>query len=258
MSTVTLVDFEDLYTAIAEEVKIQLTDGATIGRIKRDINMIYLSHVIPFKPRAWWWLKKYQDVQTYAKITTGTISLVNGSVTVTFSSAPATSVQGYYLKVEGFQEIIEITAHTGGVATATLKSAWQRGTLSGQGYACWLDVAPLDTDVKEVIQVTHDKMTVPLELCSSTKFFEKRARIPDFNGYPQICMVDDFDSNGARQLRWFPSQDTTKHTMHVECVQEATRLSADADEPSDASGRQDRTLFYGGVLQSLEAGTKRK
>jgi hypothetical protein len=246
MATVTLVDFEDIYTAICEQLKIQLTDGATVARIKRDVNTVYLNEVIPFKPRAWWWLKKRQDVQTHAKIETGTISTTDGSTTVTFSSAPASSVAGYYLKIEGYEEVIEVDSHTGASTTATLVSAWQRGTLSGQGYTLWKDYLALDEDMKEVTQITHDKMTKPLEMVSNTKFWEKRIRMPEYQGYPVIAMCDDFDEDDNRQIRWFPACDSTIHTLHIEGIQEATRLSSDADEP--LMPVEDRIcLYYGGL-----------
>jgi len=249
MATVTLVDFEDIYTAIAEELKVQISDGTTIGRIKRDINMIYLNEVVPYKPRAWWWLEKTQDIQTYAKITTGTVTIADGSTTITFSSAPASSVAGYWFKVEGFQEVIKISSHTGGVATATLTSAWRRGAVTAEGYAIWRDYLALDSDMKEVTQITHEKMGRPMDSVNSAKFDEMRARLPDYNSHPTLFNVGDFDSSGNRVLRWFPSCDTTQHTMHVLGVQEATRLSADGDEP--LMPVEDRiVLFYGGCSRA--------
>lgn len=244
MATVTLVDYQDIYTAVCEELKVQLTDGSTVGRIKRDINMIYLSHVVPFKPRAWWWLEKNQDVQTFAKVTTGTVTIVNNSTTVTFSSAPPVSLAGSYLKVEGFNDIIEIATHTISTTTAVLKSAWRRGNITANGFKAWNDTVALDSDMKEVIQITHEQMPYPIEMVSSTKFKEKRARQPDLQGWPQYAMVGDFDANGNRTIKYWPACDSTIWTLHVEGRQEATRLSADADEPMMPI--EDRiVLFYG-------------
>lgn len=244
MATVTLVDFEDLYTAISEELKVPVSDGTTLGRTKRDINMIYLNHVIPFKPSGWWWLKKEQDVQTLPKITTGTIDITNGSSTVTFSSAPTVDLDGYFLKVTGYDEVIEISAHTADQATATLKSPWQRGTISAGGYTVWKDFVSLDSDMKETSLITHEKRPTPLDACNNLRFKEFRARQPDFNGYPTIYNTEDFDSSGNRILRWYPACDSNIHTLHVTGVAEATRLSADADEP--LMPVEDRiVLFYG-------------
>lgn len=249
MATVTLVDFEDLYTAICEELKVQLTDGSTVARIKRDINMIYLNHVIPFKPRGWRWLEKNQDVQTYEKITTGTVTISNNSTTVTFSSAPSSSVANYWLKVEGYPEAIKISSHTAASTTATLNIAWRRGAVSAQSYVLWKDEIALDSDMKEVVQVTHEYLPVPMDMKESAKFNEIRARLPEYNGHPRIGMVGDFDSDGNRILRWYPASDTIRYTLHVQGVQEATRLSADADEP--LMPVEDRiVLYYGGCSRA--------
>lgn len=247
MATVTLVDFEDIYTAVCEEIKVQLTDGTTLGRIKRDINMIYLNHVVPYRP--WWWLKKEQDVQTHAKITTGTITIVDGSTTVTFSSAPSVDCDNYKLKVTGFEEVIEISAHTAASTTATLRSAWRRGNVTAGGYVMWKDFIALDSDMKQTTLVQHEKMSQPLSACSVPKFKEFYARLPDFNGHPSIYTTEDFDSDGNRLLRWYPACDSTRHTLHVTGIQEATRLSSDADEP--AMPLEDRiVLFYGAAARA--------
>lgn len=244
MATVTLVDYVDIYTAIAEELKIQLTDGTTIARIKRDINMIYLSHVIPFKPRAWWWLEKNQEIQTYAKVTTGTVTIADDSTTITFSSAPAASMAGYKFKVTGFNEIMEISTHTAAATTAVLTIAWRRGTVTAKAFTLWKDYISLDSDMKEVVQCTNDQIGYPMDAKNSTKFKEFVQRMPDYNGYPEIFTTADFDSSGSRQLRWWPSCHATRFTVHVQGIQEATRLSADADEP--LMPVEDRiVLFYG-------------
>lgn len=240
----TLVDFEDLYTAICEEIKVPLTDGVTLARIKRDINMIYLNHVIPFKPRAWWWLEKKEDIQTLEKITTGTVTIADGSTTVTFSSAPAISVAGYYLKVSGNPDIIKISAHTAGVATATLETAWQNGAITTLAYTLWKDYASVSSTLKEITQVMHDRRSVPLDAVSGTRFSELRGRSPDYNGYPIIYNSGDFDSSGNRIIHWWPSCWDTIVTLHVEGRQEATSLTSDADEP--LMPVEDRiVLFYG-------------
>lgn len=244
MATVTLTDFEDLYTAIAEELKVQLTDGTTIGRIKRDINMIYLDHVIPAKPRAWWWLETNENIQTIDKITTGTVDITDDSTTVTFSSAPSSSVAGYYLKVSGFVETIKISSHTGGNTTATLESAWRRGNVSGNSFKLWKDNTTLDSNTKEVIQVTHEHMREPMEYVTVTDFKMFRSRNPDLEGYPEIFTIGDFDSSGDRKIYWYPAIDDFRYTLHVEGRQEATALSSDTDEP--LMPVEDRiVIFYG-------------
>lgn len=244
MSNHLLTDFEDIYSAILEEVKIPSTDGTTLARIKRDINMVYLNHVIPFKPRAWWWLEKKEEIQTYEKITTGTVTTTKDSTTVTFSSAPSVSVAGYYFKTEAHPEIIKIASHTAASTTATLEKAWPLAAVSAGGFKLWKDYASLSSTMKTVIQVTHDRRSAPMDLVANTTFSERRARFPELEGPPELLNVFDFDSDGNRQIRWYPSAWDKKVTLHVEGRQEATALSADADEP--LMPVEDRIcLFYG-------------
>jgi len=244
--SVTLVDYSDIYTAILEELKVPSTDGTTLARIKRDINMIYLNHVIPFNPRAWWWLEKKEDIVTYAKITTGTVTTTVSSTTITFSSAPAASVAGYYFKTTGDPTIYKISAHTAASTTATLDTAWQDSTTdgSGLGYKLWRDYASLSSTMKDVVVVTHDRRSGPLEMISHATFTERRARYPELEGYPTQVNVFDFDSSGYKQIRWYPAAWDKKVILHIEGRQEATALSADADEP--LMPVEDRIcLFYG-------------
>lgn len=245
----TLVDFEDLYTAILEEVKIPTTDGTTLARIKRDINMIYLNHVVPFKPRAWWWLEVLQDVVTPVKVTTGTVAVAAGGTTLTFSSAPAVDLDNYYFKAEGYPHIIKISAHTAAATTATLETAWPDTALTTSSFKCWKDHASLASNIKDVVQVSHDRRPAPLDLISNVKFSERRRRYPELEGYPILCNSYDFDSSGNRQIRWYPACSTEKTILHIEGRQEATALSADADEP--LMPVEDRiVLFYGGCSRA--------
>jgi hypothetical protein len=247
MSTVSLIDYQDLYTAICEEIKVPTSDGVTLGRIKRDINMVYLDHVIPFKPRAWWWLEQKQDVQTFKKITTGTVTIVDGSTTATFSSAPASSVAGYYLRVAGQPTIYKITAHTGGVATATIDNPWINGTVTAKGYTLWKDYIDLDAGIKEVVMVTHDRRPVPLDARSNVQFDETRMRNPALEGYPFIYNATQESSTAStaqRRLRWWPASDTKITTLHITGRKHAAKLVNDSDEPMMPV--EDRIcIFYG-------------
>jgi hypothetical protein len=239
-----LVDYLDIQNAILEELKVPATDGVTLSRIKRDINIIYLNHVIPFKPRAWNWLELKQDITTYEKIIAGTITVTEDSTTITFSSPPTISLTGYYVKLLGQPEVVKITSHTALAANATISTAWCLATASGASYKAWKDYAPLDATMKDVILVTNDRLSVPLDAMANAKFAERRARLPEFEGPPTMYNFYDFDSDGNRQIRWFPACWDTRVNLHIEGRQEATALSADADEP--LMPVEDRiVLFYG-------------
>ena len=240
----TLITYEDIYTAICEELKVPTTDGTTLARIKRDINMIYQNHVIPFKPRAWWWLETKDRIITYEKVDTGTVTATLDSTSITFSSAPSVDLDGYYIQLTGYPEVVKISAHTAGQTTATLEEAWCLETATAVSFRAWRDYAPLDADLKDVIAVNHHRMSRPLDALPNPKFSEIRNRNPGYEGFPRYYNTGDFDSNGQRILRWYPACWDTKVTLHVEGRCEATALSADADEP--LMPVEDRiVLFYG-------------
>ncbi len=244
-----LVDYLDIQNAILEELKVPSSDGVTLSRIKRDINIIYLNHVIPFNPRAWNWLELKQDITTHEKYDTGTVAVTQDSTTITFSSAPDISLTGYYVKLDGFPEIIKISAHTASVATATLQSAWVLEDSATAGFKAWKDYSSLNASMKDIINVTHDRRGTPLTATNNARFTEDRARFPEFEGYPTEYNFFDFDSDGARQIRWFPACWDTRVTLHIEGRQEATALSADADEP--LMPVEDRiVLFYGACARA--------
>lgn len=63
-------------------------------------------------------------VTTSDPITTGTLLVTQGSTAITFSSAPADSVAGWYLQVDGTSTVYRISAHTAASTSATLDSSY--------------------------------------------------------------------------------------------------------------------------------------
>lgn len=244
--TTTLIDYQDIYTAVAEALKVPVTDTVTIGRIKRDINTIYLNEVVPFNPRAWWWLYQETTITTTTKVITGTVTLTEDSTTLTFSDAPAVSVAGYYIKVSGHPEVIKISAHTATQTGATLADAWPLADVTAGSFKAWKDYAAIPSTMKEVVQVTHSRLRMPLEAVHLSAFDERRIQFPEREGYPLLFNCADFDASDDRLLKWYPSCYDKKIILRVEGRQEAVALSADADEP--LMPVEDRAvLFYGAM-----------
>ena len=155
---------------------------------------------------------------------------------------------GRYFKFTGQPEIIKIASHTAASTSAVLETAWPAATQTAKAFKAWKDYAELTTTMKQVTQITHDRMSRPLDLVANVTFDERRARYPELEGYPVIICDGDFSTDlhatQKRVVRWYPSCWTTKVILHVTGVQEATALSADADEP--LMPVEDRiVLFYG-------------
>lgn len=83
----------------------------------------------------WWWLLKEGQILTTAKIATGTVSVTNGSASITFSSAPASSVADFQFIVStGSLETYKILTHTGGSTAATLDTIFLGTTNAAASY----------------------------------------------------------------------------------------------------------------------------
>lgn len=70
-------------------------------------------------------------------ITTGTITLTNGSVSGTFSSAPASSVEGWFLKVPGSTTVYRVGHHGAGNTAFSIESEFLGTGGSGLSYTLY-------------------------------------------------------------------------------------------------------------------------
>lgn len=243
MAAIQLVDFEDIYTAIIEMLKIQASDTITINRIKRDINIAYEDVI---SRHNWWWNRSLTTLQTPAYISTGTITATDGSTSVTFSSAPAASVANYKIRFEGDAEVYTISSHTGGSTSATLNVAYVGTTAAGKTYKVWKDFVSLPTDCKETFLVQHQHYSQPMQAVGLSEFRRIVAQQPDRIGPPVYYTTDDYDSNGQRRLRYWPAVNEDKINIDVDYIMNYTALELDGDEP--IMPINDRTvLFYYGA-----------
>lgn len=95
----------------------------------------------------WWWLRKKGILNLDKIINAGSVSVTSDSATITFSSAPASSVAGFFFKTGSDSEIYVIQSHTGGSASATLDGVYNASTGSAKTYELFrLDYA-LATDL---------------------------------------------------------------------------------------------------------------
>jgi len=82
-----------------------------------------------------WALSEFPVVVNFeAPIETGTVSVTKGSTSATLSDAPASTVAGFYLKVDETGEVYRVTAHTGGTGGLTLDAAYVGDTAGTATY----------------------------------------------------------------------------------------------------------------------------
>lgn len=190
MSAYQLKTFSDIYSAVLEELKVPLTDTTTVNRIKRDINLIYQTEVIPYEQ--WKWLRGYACLQYDARFSSGTATVTEASTTVTCTTAPAASRKGHWFSVDGQNDIYRIAQHTAGSTTFVLEAKYAGSTTSTASFKIWTDKIPLPQDCRETIQITHDYMNESVEALGLQKYRQFVVASPKAEGRPKWYTTADY------------------------------------------------------------------
>ena len=103
----------------------------------------------------WPWSRAKSPIilELQPKHDTGTISLTNGSTAGTFSSAPASSLEGWHIKVDGKGEWFKIVQHTAASASFSLDSFYASDTGTGLNYKA----VKLDYDLVPSLITVNDE-----------------------------------------------------------------------------------------------------
>lgn len=257
MAAKQVIDFSDIVAAVREELKYQSTDTVTEGRVKRDINAIYLSEVVPFK--RWLWLAGHTDVQHKAYYGTGTAIVTQDSVAVTLSDAPSFasgSRKNYLFAIDGYQEIYTISAHTAGDTSITLSSAFTGTSSATATFKIWTDTITLPTDCKETTEIWHDFRRPTMEALGIQEFRRRVLETPRLEVKPVYYAPYDFydpspndgetESDRYRVIKIHPALSVDTITLHVDYIKQVAALDADGDEP--AMPIEDRMVLVYGAL----------
>lgn len=214
MAAYQLRTFSDIYTAVAEELKIQLSDTTTINRIKRDINIIYMSEVVPADD--FYWARKEAKRIHKKMIQSGSVTVANGSTSVTLSSAPSENHKGKLFAVDGFSEIYTIRAHSGVSTTLTLDTPFQGDSASGKSYKIWEDGIVLPTDCDEVYSAYHEHYSTPMESLGSLQYNDLVLHSPRREGRPRWFTVQEYkDPETYSEISGIPALSTRKSDGNI-------------------------------------------
>jgi hypothetical protein len=264
-----LLDFSDIYTAIANELQVSTSDATSLIRIKRAINMAYIDEVLPFKN--WWWLRKSSAVTHRNYFANSTVSVTPGSTTITFASAPGASdgdsgtLLNWNFSISGKNEVYKITAHTALASSATIDRPFNNELDTAAEYKCWPDFIALPTDLRETFEVWHDHMRTPMVAKGLQDFRKISIESQKYEGRPEYYSTDDFydpssgtgelESDRYRVLRVWPSIYSSKTLIRFDYIAEAGALESDGDEP--LMPIEDRIVLYYGALKILWASMNR-
>jgi hypothetical protein len=187
MAIYELKTFGDIVNAVIEEVKIQSTDTATIQRIKRNINMIYMDEICA--NTRWKWLRRRVDL-THYPYELYECSVTKGSRAVTLASAPTDSKKGYLLSID--EQVYEIAQHEAGSTSLELESTYVKATASDANCKIWTDKLVLPGDCRETFEVTADTWFQPLENDGYQNFLRRRIRHQKWEGSPRMYTTSDW------------------------------------------------------------------
>lgn len=263
MAAYKLLDFKDIYEAIAAELKLQLSDTTSMNRIKRVVNMVYLDEV---SPRArWFWLQGHSVVRHKITYSSGTCAVLSNTTTVTLSVPPAVtsgdngSFKGWYFTIDGQNEIYRIAEHAAESGTLTLDTPYNGNPVTANAFKIFQENIPLPIDCRETVEIYYDHLSTPLRGLGLQEFRKTQTSAPKSQGRPAYYCTYDFQDptddtvetelDRYRVLKVFPAISSYTTILKVDYIKEVTPLELDGDEP--LMPVEDRIVLYYGALSIL-------
>lgn len=242
--------FSDLYTDLQNRVREETGVTATENQAKRYIN-IALHDMHIGQAENFPWCERSAVLITQPQYTTGTVTITQGSTTLTGSGTAWNTNNAWSVKnmraggkvtIAGSLDVYEISA-VGSDTSATLSSAFVGADVSGETYTYFEDEYALASDFLRPIDQQQFSDNVDIELIGRTQFrrlFPRNA-IP---GRPRVGTIVDKAPSGnttpVRKIRFHSPPDSAFNipyayaTSNLAVSSSGTaqvQLSADADEP---------------------------
>lgn len=243
--------FSDLYTALLNAMRAQTGVTATDQQAKRYINIglqdMHMSYREKFP-----WAERQDILRTQAEYTTGTITITQGSTTLTGSSTVWTTTNAFGVAnaraggkvLLGGQSIPYEVSAVGGAGTITLATRYIGEDLSADTYIYFEDEYDLATDFMRPLDQQNFDTSRSVALLGRNEF-RMRYPNPTTRGKPFVAtIIDKAPVSGGTTLRrrvkfWRPPDDyyllpysyITKYLAMSSTGTAQESLSADADEP---------------------------
>lgn len=211
MTTPANLTYTNIETRVMNQLRIPVTNTTEQAKVAAVINEVYRDLWVK---EDWWWLVKRTVINTVAKITAGTVNVLNGSTALTFTTAPGL-VTGFVLTIQGDSNdsgAVYRIASTGTGTSQTLDAAATATSNTVAGYRLYQDSYSLPIDCGKVLLVKRYGERLPLKMVGMQEL--SRYKILDTTeGKPEIVTVFDFNTTGdpttARQLQVHPYPDKT-------------------------------------------------
>jgi len=249
-STSQYTDFSDLYTGLLNSVRSDTSISATIDQAKRYINIALQDMHLGFDYK-FPWSERHAVLITHAEYITGTLSVSQGSTTLTgtgtaWDTNNAFSVKnvrvGGKLRIAGGSEVYEVTA-VASDTSATISSQFTQADVTDGGYIYFEDEYALATDFLRPIDQQLFSSNIPIELIDR-QWFRRRFVRNFITGKPVVATILDLPFSGdtipVRKIRFHRPPDiaysipyayVTGNLVVTAAGAPATSLINDTDEP---------------------------
>lgn len=137
-------------------------------------------------------------------ITTGSVTTTQNNADITFSSAPANSVNDYFIKISTHKDIFRILSHTAAMTIATLDSNYTGSSGSGQSYQMYkLEYTIGSSDILKLISPFRAYRDSATEVYVVDTFqMERQWPLRDIiSGNPEFASIVN-ETNGTVTIRF--------------------------------------------------------
>lgn len=243
-------DFSDLYFALLNSVREQTGTTATVQQAKRMINTALQDMHIGYGER-FPWAERSARITTMAPYTTGTVSITNGSATLTGASTLWTTSNAFSianarvtgkLVIAGTAPIYEISS-VDSATQITLTSRYVGTTVSAGTYSYFEDEYDLHADFLRPMDMQFFDTVNDIKIIDRTRFRRNypansvtgkpvaaclldRAFVANTTPVRRVCFYRPPDANYS-----IPYSFVTNKLAVTSAGVAATSLSSDTDEP---------------------------
>jgi hypothetical protein len=254
-----LVTFEDLYLAALRRVKGDSADAATLAVMKESISTRYRTIC---SRKKWKWLRVTdRSLKLNAAYTTGTISIANGSRTVTgLGTAWASTHRNWWLLPEGTDTSYRVIA-VGSATSLTIASPLVESAIVAKTYKLYEGEIALFPNCEDIDDLRIDGGRV-IEPRGPAEIGRLRRQYPTRTGAPELYSIEgrsvfsgpiladfvlgyDYLGSGlTKAMTFFPHIPDDDYTIQVAFKQKAPSLIAASDEPLLPIEHRHILLYY--------------
>ena len=243
--------FQELYTDLADRVRVSVSDAAILVLLKRYINAALQEVHIE---RNWPWAERRNFIQTNADYAVGTVAIaLTARTTVTGTDSlwnTAVTGMGFNntraggkLKFAGADDVYEVSSVGSDTAITLVERFVGTAALTTSTYVYFEDEYALETDFWRPVDLRRFTQAFDLPIVSRKEFYRAFPK-NSTPGTPRICTIIDLAPSGAVGTRPrlllappptsiinIPYRYITTNLAVSSAGAEAVSLSADADEP---------------------------